>query len=265
MYNLLATTGGAIVDLVIILVLVGFIALGYFQGFGKTVISLVGNILSLILATVLCVKFVELMNNAFGMVDGLSKSIESFLPKVFGEKLMSTSLETLKTNQELIDKSGLSSFVIKIILDLIADSTGIDPNVTFGQLLAPTFSYYVAVVIGYVVMYILFRILFFLLGKFIESMYEFELFEKTDRALGACLGFLQGILILQVVTFIIGALPFGFMKPLNDAIVSGTLSGLIGKINLMDLLSKALNSVNYIKKLIISSTSPTALIGGLII
>ena len=256
MNSLLLATGGTIaVDLIVIIGIATFIIVGYIQGFSKIVFKALGNIVSLILALVLCVKFVEFLDKYFGLVTAVSSSVELTLPKIFGETLMSTSLESVIGNQDIVKNSGFSSFIMSAISAFIKDSTGIDPTITLAQIIAPTIAYHLTSVIAFIVGFVLIRILLFLLEKWFESMWEIELIKNTDRSLGALVGLIQGIIIIQAIMFVLGGLPFGFLTALNNAIAQSVVAGFINKINIIELLTKALNSFDYIKSLIIKTTT----------
>ena len=63
---LLTTTGGAIVDIVALILFVGFAINGAKKGFIKSLISTFGSIISLFVAILLCSSVANFLENQFG-------------------------------------------------------------------------------------------------------------------------------------------------------------------------------------------------------
>lgn len=234
---LLAVKGGTIADIVIIAFILLLALIGSARGFSAMIIKFLGGILSLILAFVLCKNCAAFLNTHFGVTDKIAAGLEGGLKKLFGEQLCNMPLSEFESSSG----GSLPKFIVKLLLGL-ADG-GLPPETTVGQALAPAFAYYVALVIGFIACYILLRILFFILGRFLKSLLRFGILGAADRILGLILGAAQGILICYIALSVIDILPFSFLGGLKNALADSALARLMESINIFGIF----NPVEYIK------------------
>lgn len=252
MLNLLvAFTPELITDIAILLVLLGFVIFGMVKGFTNIFFKAFAKIVCLILSIVLCVRFVELIDKNFSVINSVSAWVQGILPKIFGEQLLSVSLDQISANPEIVSASGMSALLVKLVLNIVGDKTGIDTTITLGEVLSPALSYYLCVFLGFIVLYVLLRFAFFLLLKAVQKLFKIKLLGLVDKLLGGVVGFLEGVIFVCIITFVLSVLPLGFAQTASSYISASKVGTFINGINLFDLMFSAFNSFDYIKGLII--------------
>ena len=154
MANLLLSSN-ATVDIVLIAIMALFAFYGFIKGFTSLLVRFLAGILTLVLSFVLCRNAADFLNDVFGMTDKLSASIAGALPGVFGEELMSMPVSMV--NEGNLGSLSVPKFIVNLLLKIASDGS-VPADTAVVDVLAPAFAYYIAVVIGFVLCYILFRI-----------------------------------------------------------------------------------------------------------
>lgn len=245
MYNLLSISGGAIVDIVALLFLLGFALHGLIKGFAKSFVSLFGTVISLLLAVLLCSLVARFLESEFSLVTNISGSISNTLNNIFGETIMNTTLE--QATEEILKDAGLGGIILTIVIAFKGD-IGIPTDVTLNQVLSPTFSYYIVMLISALILFILFKVLLFLLGEIIKNTRS-NFVRKTDKTLGLLLGLLSGVIYIEFFIMIISVIPLGFCQDLYSYILSSTFTNFINNLNLFNKMLSAI-SINDIVTLV---------------
>lgn len=238
MYQLLLISTGATVDIFALVFLFGFALRGLFKGFAKSFVSLFGTIISLLLAILLCSTVARFLENEFSLVSTISDSLTSTLNKLFGESVMNTTLE--QATEESLGNAGVGSWLIAIVLSF-KDEINIPSDVTLSQLLCPTFSYYLVIVIAIIILFVLFKILLFLIGEIVKKMYTISLVRHVDRILGFALGLFSGIIYIELIITTMSVVPIKFIQ---DAYAFITSSGIVNFINKLNLFNVIMNAVS---------------------
>ena len=245
MNNLLAVNAGATVDAVIIALMFIFALIGLIRGFSSTVIKFLGGILSLILAFVLCKNTASLLNRLFGLTDKLSARLVVSLKNVFDENLLNMTLADFKAANGNVAGFTVPKFIISLLLKLAGD--GLPADTTVGQALAPAFAYYIAIAIGFVVCYLLLRILFFILARLLKKLTKIKVIGAADKVLGLIVGAVQGFLVCYVALSVLGLLPF---KNLTAWLDASAVARFISGINVFGLIFGTVNPSEYIKGIV---------------
>ncbi len=240
-FNLLSSN--TVIDLVIVAIMLVFALFGLIKGFASMIVRFLAGIVSLVLAFVLCGKCADLMNNLFSLTDSLSASLSSSLPGVFGEELMNLPVSAF--NEGAAGGAALPRFVVNLLLKLAADSS-VAPETTVLEVLAPAFAYYIAAAIGFIVTYILLRILFFLLSRLFKNANKIPLLGPVNRLLGFLLGAVQGFLTVYIILSVVGILPFGFLDGFKNLLSSSAIAAGIMNINVFGILFGSVNPLDYI-------------------
>ena len=228
MYNLLAADLSAIVDIVALVFVLVFALWGAIRGFTKTFFSVFGTIIGLLLAILLC------------------SSVANFagiLTDILGDKLMNTTLSQATT--EYLEEQGVGSLIISIILSSQNESS-IPMDTTLNQIICPAFAYYVVAILAAVVLFIIFKIIFFLIGAVVKSWYKNKIIARFDRLLGFALGLLHGVVVLELLIMIISILPISFIQDVYTAIQISKFANFIEDINLYKAIIKTISSANVV-------------------
>ena len=238
MYN----TVGAIIDVVALIIIAFCMMSGAKKGFIKSLISTFGSFFSLILAVLLCSSVARFFENNFGWITGISGKISGILTKIFGQELMDVELG-LVTEDVLSEQFNVSLFLIKTILSVKANSN-IPLDTTLNQIICPVFAYYIVCIISVVILFIVFKIIFFLIGEIVKKLHSNKIIGTADSALGILFGAIKSIIIINFALMIISIIPIGFVQDLYVSIDSTIITKIVNKIDVFSLILKALASVN---------------------
>ena len=233
MYNLLATWGGATVNLVALIVIIGSALLGYSKGFVKMFVAVFGTILALLLSVILAPSVAKFMESEHLMVTNMSNSIADVLTRVFGDSIMNTTLE--EATHESLKEAGLGGNLIRVIMASRED-TSIPMDTTLNQIICPTFAYYVVMVLAVLVLFILFKMIFFITSDLINKMHKFKMVASVDKGLGCVLGFIRGVILIEIIIMICGIIPLGFMQSFYATLTNVVVTGFIEKISLFNAI-----------------------------
>ncbi len=243
MNNLLAANIPVIVDVVAISFVALFAIRGISKGFARLFVSVFGTILSLLFAVLLCTSVANFLQSQFSLVSTVSKSISGILESVFGSSVMNTTLEQATT--EKLAELGLGDWLSSIILSFASDSS-IPTDTTLNEIICSTFAYYVVIVIAVICLFIIFKILFFLLGAFVKKLYKVKLIALADRALGLLLGAISGIINLELIILILGIIPIDIVQQIYTSISQTVFANFVQTVNLYEVILNAISSTNVI-------------------
>ncbi|MBQ3492826.1 MAG: CvpA family protein [Clostridia bacterium] len=241
---LLAGISPSSIDLVAILFVMIFALNGLSKGFAKLFFKFFGTILSLLLSILLCASVVNFLQNEHGLVSSVAVKLEGALIKIFGESITTTTLE--QATSEKLSSMGLGGLFASIIMSFASDAS-IPTNLTLNQIICPTFAYYIVIVLSVLVLFIIFKILFFLICRFINKLHALKTVATLDRVLGFTLGLLSGIIYLELVIMIIGILPIPFTQNITAQIANTAFVSVVQKINLYKLVFDTISSTNIIE------------------
>ncbi len=238
--NLLISALGAVVDIVALTILVSLTVLGAVKGFTKTFISVFGILISLILSALLCSTMALFMESKFSMITSISNGLTGILNGIFGDELMNVPLST--ANEELLN-GNIALWLTSIILSA-KNNPNISQTATLNQIVSPVFAYYVTVIISFVILYILFRIILFLVGELVKKAHKIVLVKKVDCTLGALLGFIRAFVIIGLSVAIIKILPIGFVQDFVIVIDNTILTKFCSTINIGSVIINLFANVN---------------------
>jgi uncharacterized membrane protein required for colicin V production len=231
----------ALIDILALSIIVIFTIIGFVKGFAKTFVKIFGTILSLLFAVLLCTAFANFLENTFGLVTGISNGIMGLVSRIFGDKIANTTLEQAVLSD--LNEAGLPEWIISVIMGL-KENIDIPTNVTLNQIISPTLGYYVACGIALIILYILFKVAFFLLGEVISKLHSIILVGAIDRVLGLAIGLIRGVVILQIASIVINIIPIEFTQQLSMALGNSKIYGFIMNVNIFDIIIKALSIIN---------------------
>ena len=235
------TNSGAIVDLIALLVIIGFALLGLKKGFTKTFVSMFGTLFSLLFAVLLCKSTVSFLESKYQMVTSVSNWTSGLVSRLFGGDI--TTLTLGQASEELLRSTSLSSWLIGLILSVKAQGT-VDPTVTLDTIISPVLGYYIVLILALIVLYILFKVLFFLIGEIVKRAYNIKVIGILDTVLGVVIGIVHGIIILQLAIMVIHVIPMAFFQNLSLQIDNSVFASFINKVNVYRIIIKAMSSLN---------------------
>lgn len=230
--NLLAVTTGNIIDIVAIALILIITVSGLVKGFVKTFFSTFGTLIGLLLAVILSANVVTFMQDKFGIVTAVSDGITGFLTNIFGDIMTVTISEA---TEDAMSQAGISAWLIQIVLSL-QTGNDIPTDVSLSQIICPVFGYYIAMILAIIVLFILFKIIFYIIGEIISKCKSIKIIYGLDKVLGFALGFVKGVIIVEFIIMIIGAVPLGFCQTVITELSNAPFSSFINDINLYGII-----------------------------
>lgn len=238
---LLNASPGLITDVVIIVLLFVFAIIGYSKGFVKSFISTFGSFLSIIIAVLLCSTVANFLESKFSLITTISNSVSGVLSTIFGEEVVNLTLND--ANNVTLGETNLTAWIIKIIVDL--KGTGELPlDIPLGQIISPIFGYYIACIVSVVGLFILLKIVFFIIGEIVKKLYKVKLVGIVDRLLGFVFGLLQGIITIQLIMMVVRIIPISFLQQVVEYLEQSAIARLIESVNVFSYILSALSEIN---------------------
>ncbi len=253
MLNLLAVNLPVIVDVVSLVFVSAFVIYGYAKGFVKQFLSVFGTILSLLLAVVLCTSVAGFLENQFKVVTTVSNGLGGVFTNLIGDKVMNTTLT--EATEGYLNDHGMPIWLINIVLEFVSEGS-LPMDTTLNQIICPTFAYYIVIACSAVGLFIVFKILFFLLSKIINKLHSIRLVAILDNTLGIVLGLVSGIIYLELIIIVVAIIPVPAFQSITIAIQNSFLTNFISKISLYNIILNAISTTNvigYVKNLVLTN------------
>ena len=241
MHLLLLNNVSAIIDIVA-LVLLGIFALyGLIKGFTKTFFSVFGSLIGLSIAILLAPSVVNFLQNKYSFVDSMSVNFNGiasgFLPKdIYNAPLSLATPETLST---------LAGFIANIVLSL-KNNPNVSPDATIGQAVCSILGYYAVLIVCVIALYIVLRIVFFLIGEIVKKSYQNKLVASLDRLLGFALGIVNGIFNIEIIILALSIIPIPIFQEIVANINGTVFTKFIQDINLYQIIFQNIINNNII-------------------
>lgn len=223
----------SVIDIVVIVLVVGYAAFGAIKGFAKTFVSTFGTILSVLFALLLCKTCAEFLEKTFSLTTTLSENLSGAVEKIFGEELLSVPFALV--DETTIRSSGLTGLLLNAVLSLKSGGE-IPLGASLGEVVSMIFGYYLTVIIAVAVLFILFKLVFFIIGDLIVKARKAKIINFTDRFLGFVLGAIKGVVAVNFLVLIISALPIGFCQTIIQEMSNASFANFINKINVFELV-----------------------------
>ncbi len=230
------------IDVVAIVILVIFTVLGVKRGFAKTFFKTFGFILALIGAVSLCSTSAQFLQTKFNFINIVGNWLKGGLTGFFGENLMDTPLSEI-SGKEFFEGKNVAGWLVATIIS-VKTKGGYPVGTTLGEVICSTFGYYVVAVIATIGLFILLKIIFFLLGEVIYKMHEIKPIGVLDKFLGVFIGFFRGVIWVQIILTILSIIPIGFVQMISIATGEAIITSLIQKINVFLIIFNTISTIN---------------------
>lgn len=235
--NLLSatTTAGAIVSLCAVIVLALFAILGLKQGFVKSFLKTFGTLLALLFAVLLCSKFADFLQDKFGLLDTMSNWVSGLLSKNNSDLLNKTWGE-VSTQPDL---TGIIGWVVgKIVSN---NGITIEATQTLNSVISPVLGRYALLAISILGLFILFKIIFFIIGQIFKALSKIKLIGFTDKLLGLLLGLIRGIIFIQLFCILVNLIPIDAVKTFAGWLNESVIVNIVSKINIFEFILSKIN------------------------
>lgn len=195
-----------ILDIIVLVILALFLLIGLWKGFLRTLLSLFGNVASLVVAVLVAKPVAKFL-------DGFIHLTELFSSKISGmiQGFIPTELDiTVATRGQVIDSLDCSELLRSLIAPFIPQgpyTTASALSSTVGESLGAL----ATIVLTVIVLFILIKIAVALLGKLFDAITKSGAISGLDRLLGAVCGLIKGCIIVFAglsILYTLNSLPF---------------------------------------------------------
>lgn len=190
-----------ILDIVLICLIALTAFIGFSKGFINTLLSLVGNLGSLIASFFLAKPLVGLLNSWFGLSGAISGKLTSQIGKFF------TEFSSVNGSTILENHCSATGVFKKVLNYFINPETVYESNVTLSAQLGELAGNFVTMAICIIVLFILIKLGLHFLAKVFDTLKKKSLaFSGLDRVLGLAMGVLKGLILISIVCVIVSLL-----------------------------------------------------------
>ena len=242
MENLLLLSTPAIVDIVAIAIVVLCAIIGLFKGFIKSLVSTFGTFVSILIAVALCGTVVTFLETQYGAVTFFTDNTTGFVNGLLGT---TADMTVQEVTESTFIETGVTGWIAKLVLQL-QGTAGLDPTLTVSQVVCPMFGYYIASIISIVGLFIVIRILLFIITEIILHHLVVGVLKHVDKVLGFLFGIVSGVIAVQIIVMIIGAIPLDFFNQLSTMINASQVTAFLMKVNIVQAILDA-NILSYVK------------------
>lgn len=241
MNNLLATNVGAVVNVVALVLMLAFALVGLSKGFVKTFFSIFGTILSLFLSILLAPSVASFLERGTSVVTTVAEGVQGLVQNLVGKDALGMTIQAV--TESSLQQAGVGGWVISLILSL-KGLEGIPLDTTVGELIGPTFAYYIVVILSVIVLFVLFKIILFVVSKIVKSLYSIKLVATIDRTLGLLMGAINGVVTINLIMLILSMIPIGFVQNLYITLSASSVLSFLSKIDIYGYLLSSISTNN---------------------
>lgn len=220
LHTLCAGFANYLADIIVVLVLAGFVIICARRGFIDCFFGFVSTMVAFLAALLFTKAVVSMTNGLFGLQGLLSGSLENALLKIkgFDTELSASGMEAS------LQASKLPQFLIRLIVDMFGDET-LPVGTTIATVSGGALAQLATMLIAFVALYVLVRVILFFLRKLFGSLAKkITLVHNVNALLGGVAGLIEGLLIVYAVLALLSLIPSeAVMTYLDGSLLVGFL------------------------------------------
>lgn len=191
---------GLVIDLILVLIFLVFMAIGYFQGFLRSVISLLGTVGSGIVAYLTRNFVAGVLNSWFGLGKIISDGISGQVAGISSE----FSITQGATAEELVTiiNNSDAGVIYKKLFSLMVDNFKITAPVTVCDVVGAVVSNIAVVLLAIVIMFVLLKVIVFVLDRLFKKIPRKSMVGTANGILGLFVGMTKGLLFVGAVLIV---------------------------------------------------------------
>lgn len=209
-----------LVDIILILMIAGFILVCARRGFIDCFFEFISTVVAFLLALLLTKAFVSATGGLFGLQNVMSNSLENAFLKIkgFDTELSATGMEAV------LEARNIPGFLVRLIVNTFGDST-LPAGTTIATVAGGSVARLATMLIVFAFLYAIIWFVLYLLRKILNALAEkITLVHTVNTVLGGVAGFVEGILIIYGVLALISLIPSeGMMAYFDNSIIIGFL------------------------------------------
>lgn len=217
-------------DVALIIILVLFVAIGFWKGFMFSILSLFSSFINFMIALFLTKPTVTLFNNWFKLDSALTKGFAkkiSGMHEGFNTNLVGMSNADIKSHISTTLKEGEFPLpkIFNSMLKVNSEKIGNKTSLTLTDILSKSLGTFFSLVITFVILFILIYIILFILSKLSKKAHESEGVRTIDRILGVVFGIAKYAVTIVFLFAILSLFKEGgVLKPVFEYIGKSEIS-----------------------------------------
>ncbi|HEY8389642.1 MAG TPA: CvpA family protein [Clostridia bacterium] len=236
------------IDGIVIGILLIFTLYGAYKGALKSITSLFGTAISLVIA-VLVVYFLGNKVYEIAFINNLFAADNGSLASFFSSKLPDFNGVTIGATQQEINEAigGLWSVIVPLLTKVISKMTG---GAYQGQTINYALGRFLAQVVFYIllalVVFLILRIIIRSLEKLIDKIKGQKTINDIDKFFGLFIGFIKGAVTVSLLLIVFGfILNLSFMAPVKAAFEQTYVAKELSKI-VFEIVNKIFNNPKFL-------------------
>jgi uncharacterized membrane protein required for colicin V production len=200
---------GIIVDVIVVLVIILFAIIGYFKGFLRELVSLLGFVGSLIITYFAYTYFADFLNQFFGW----GAKIANYVAQQVGtiSSALTTDVGTNAQELQAIINNANIGIAYKELLKKIVEFATFGPEpVTVAKTVGLVVSNLAMMVISFALLFVLLRLVVFVLDKLLSRIPRKSAVGVVNKWLGLGVGIFKGVVavgIILITTYLLCMIP----------------------------------------------------------
>jgi uncharacterized membrane protein required for colicin V production len=193
---------GIVLDLILVILLIIFALVGFYRGFFKELISLGGLFGSLFIAYYLYKPFVDVLNSLFGWGVNISNFVMNQVGQI-APAFATNSGGTVEELQDIITNSGGGVAYEVVLKELVKKADFANGPMTVATAVGNVVAGFVMVIISFVILFLLLRIVVFILNKIFSAIPRKSAIGVVNKWLGLGIGTIKGALSLSMLLVLV--------------------------------------------------------------
>lgn len=204
---------GLIVDAALILLILIFGVIGYYKGFLRELISLMGVVGSIVISYFAYDVFADFLNNFFGWGEKIAAFVSEQVTAI-APIFETATAATVEDMQALIDSSGAGLAYKEIFKQIVAQADFSGGAISISSAVGAVASSIAMIAISFAILFLLLRIVTFVLDRLLSRIPRKSAVGVVNKWLGLAVGFAKGA--IAVVIIIVGAYLLSMVPSIHD-------------------------------------------------
>lgn len=233
------------IDIVLIVLLVVFVAIGFWKGFIFSVLSLFSVFINFILSLFLT-KPISSLFNGWGLETKLASAFASKISSIhtgFDTNMIGMNQEQINNHVSTTLSEGDFPFksMFERMIDFSPEAVAHKTNLTLTDILSKSLGNFFSLVISFTVAFLLISLVLWLIGFISKKAKQVEGIRVVDRLLGVVFGLIRGAIAISTIFTVLAFFKEdGILQTVFEYIDSSTIGSWVYE-NMNTLVDKYLN------------------------
>ncbi|MBQ7923885.1 MAG: CvpA family protein [Clostridia bacterium] len=202
-YGLNAAWACWTVDILAVVVIIGFAALAAKRGFVDCIFSLITTVAAFLVAILLMKSVLRWTDGLFGLQELLENGCAAALGKI---KALNVDVSN-EGLQAMLEEQNIPAFLANFVVESVGDSE-IPAGTTLATVIGGPLGRFITSLIAFFVLFTVAKLLLLLIKKLVSSFVNsMPVISSANRLLGFAVGLVQGVLVISAVVAVLSVIP----------------------------------------------------------